>query len=121
VNGWVFDASPLILLGKMECLYLVPALSPEFRIPKAVVAEIRVGSSSDPAARWLGGAVIVLDDLAARKFAISFGIPVIGTVGLLLKAKAAGWIESVAPHLDALCDQGANLSSELIESALGAC
>ena len=46
--------------------------------------------------------VAVLDDGLARRIAESLGLPLTGTLGLLLDAKRAGLIESVAPILDRL-------------------
>lgn len=44
----------------------------------------------------------ILDDGLARGYAKLLGIPVTGTLGVLLKAKSAGHIERVAPMLDRL-------------------
>lgn len=52
-DHWVFNASPLILLGKMGRLDLVELLNPGFRIPAAVAAEVGSGPSGDPAKLWL--------------------------------------------------------------------
>ena len=51
MKGWIFNASPLILLGKIHQLHLIEVLSPNFRIPRPVVAEIGVGPSDDPTIR----------------------------------------------------------------------
>jgi len=51
------------------------------------------------------GAVAILDDGLARQAAKITGIPVIGTLGLLLEAKRSGLVEALEPlldHLDAL-------------------
>jgi predicted nucleic acid-binding protein len=45
---------------------------------------------------------IILDDRKAREAARRLGIPVTGTVGLLLKAKEAGVVPAIRPLLDAL-------------------
>ena len=45
---------------------------------------------------------IILDDRKAREVAQRLGVPVTGTVGLLLKAKQEGVISAVRPLLDAL-------------------
>jgi len=56
MKGCIFNASPLILLGKIDQLHLVEGLSPAFRIPRAVVAEIGVGPTDDPTIKWLSSA-----------------------------------------------------------------
>lgn len=59
-------------------------------------------------ARW-----IILDDRAARRLAQSLGLPVIGTLGLLLAAKRRGLLAAVRPSLDALVRYGFHVASEL--------
>lgn len=49
---WVFNASPLILLGKAGQLEWLPRLGSVI-IPSAVVAEIQAGSIDDPARRFV--------------------------------------------------------------------
>lgn len=56
---------------------------------------------------------IILDDLAARHVAEAMGLPVIGTLGVLLRAKDAGHITEVKPLLDKLRDQSLYLSETL--------
>jgi predicted nucleic acid-binding protein len=156
MTGWIFNASPVILLGKIHQLHLIEALSPAFRIPRAVVDEIGAGLPEDPALNWLqnplierhivdapspppflmqwdlgpgetavlslalaeNGTAVVLDDLAARKFAISFQLPLIGTLGILVRAKNAGLVTLVAPLIQGLESAGANLSRAVVSRAL---
>jgi hypothetical protein len=53
MTGWIFNASPVILLGKIHQLHLIETLSPKFRIPRAVIEETGAGCSGDPAVKWL--------------------------------------------------------------------
>jgi predicted nucleic acid-binding protein len=48
------------------------------------------------------GSWLVLDDRLARETAKKLGIPLLGTAGVLLRAKQAGHISSIAPVLDQL-------------------
>ena len=50
---WVVNASPLILLAKVDHLDLLDQLSTSFVVPEAVVAEILAGPSDDPARRFV--------------------------------------------------------------------
>ncbi len=50
---WVVDASPLILLAKINRLDLLDQLSVSFVVPDAVAAEILAGPLDDPARRFL--------------------------------------------------------------------
>lgn len=157
MKQWVFNASPLILLGKIDRLNLIECLNPSFCIPYEVMEEVIQGSADDPAANWVkttgavahtlpksnphpdvkmwdlgsgetsvltaclekrGNRVSVLDDLATRKCAVVYQIDLIGTVGLLLKAKHAGLIPSLKNELDQLVRHGSQLSDSLINHAL---
>lgn len=57
------------------------------------------------------GATALLDDGLARKVARARGIPVVGTLGVLLRAKAKKLIEQVGPLMDQLQARGFRLDS----------
>ncbi|EKV03419.1 putative nucleic acid-binding protein [Leptolyngbya sp. PCC 7375] len=63
---------------------------------------------------------LLLDDLDARRVALSRNLPVVGTVGTLLVAKQRGVIDSVKDILVALIDQGTRISPRLYQSAIAA-
>jgi uncharacterized protein len=48
------------------------------------------------------GAIVVLNDNLARQIAQTLNVPLTGTLGVLLSAKRAGLIPTVAPYLDQL-------------------
>lgn len=50
---WVADASPLILLAKVDRVELLPRLADEFVIPSAAADEVRAGPDDDPAQQWM--------------------------------------------------------------------
>jgi predicted nucleic acid-binding protein len=56
---------------------------------------------------------VILDDNAARQVAVARGLPVIGTVGVLLVAKTQSVIPVVRPILDNLRAQGTWISQDL--------
>ena len=56
---------------------------------------------------------VILDDNAARREAVARGLPVIGTVGVLLIAKTQSIIPAVRPILDNLRAQGTRVSQDL--------
>jgi predicted nucleic acid-binding protein len=60
----------------------------------------------------------VLDDRAARNCAHSLGIPVMGTVGMVLIARQRGWISAARPVLENLLAHGLYLAPQLAEAAL---
>lgn len=56
----------------------------------------------------------VLDDLEARRFATTLGISVIGTLGILLKAKQENEIDSISKELQNLVQHGFRIGPRLI-------
>lgn len=145
----VANSSPFIALERIGYLYLLPALLEKVNIPPAVRQEV-FGSDPVPAwveevslrqpmaplmiamrlgpgereavalAMELRADELVLDDLPARRLAISLGIPVIGTLGLLLRAKKRGLIQEVGLLLEALQAQGFHISGRVFSSILTA-
>ena len=151
---WVVNASPIIVLAKVDRLHLLNSLCREVLVPEAVIAEVLAGPPSDPACQtlqrgwaltvapqtiplglleWGLGtgetavlavalerrpATAVLDDAAARTCAKALGIEVIGTLGVVLRAKKKAIIPSAAEVLKALRTAGLHLDEEVARSAL---
>ena len=61
---------------------------------------------------------VILDDNAARQEAVARGLPVIGTVGVLLIAKTENIIPAVRPILDNLRAQGTRVSQDLYHQVI---
>ena len=66
----------------------------------------------------LPGSRAVIDDLAGRKCAASLGIPVIGTLGIVLRARRQGIISAARPVVEDLLRGGMFLSRSLLDRAL---
>jgi predicted nucleic acid-binding protein len=66
----------------------------------------------------LPGSIAVLDDLAARRCAQALGIPVIGTLAIILAAKQRGALTAVKPALDAVVAAGLFISPAHIHAVL---
>ncbi|TFH52694.1 MAG: DUF3368 domain-containing protein [Methanothrix sp.] len=64
------------------------------------------------------GSVAFLDDALARRVAIAKGIPIKGTLGLLLDAKRADHLPMVKPSLDRLQDLGFRLAQHTRDAVL---
>jgi len=62
---------------------------------------------------------VLLDERAARAIAITRGLPVIGTAGLLVRAKERGFIPAVGPFLTRMQAEGVPYSQRFIETLLG--
>ncbi len=151
---WVVNASPLILLGKIQRLDLLEVFVPGAVVPESVIREIGAGAELDAAAHqavdWARGrlvadvdlplwvanwdlgagesqviahsllepSVAVLDDGEARSCAQSRNIPLIGTLGIVLRARKQGMIPAARPLVEQLAAAGSFLHRSLIESAL---
>jgi len=64
------------------------------------------------------GSIALLDDALARRVATTKGIPIKGTLGLLLDAKHAGHLTAVKPSLDILQEMGFRLAEQTREAVL---
>jgi predicted nucleic acid-binding protein len=64
------------------------------------------------------GTEAIVDDLDARRCAATLGVPVRGTLGLVLLAKRRGRIAAAAPVLDQLQAAGMYLSDAVVRQAL---
>lgn len=66
-------------------------------------------------AKELGAEWLLLDERLARQKAQALGFKVIGTLGILLRAKEMGLIENVKPEMDQLRAQGIRISRRVYE------
>lgn len=123
----VIDSACLIGLERIGRLDLLPALIDPVMVPPAVEAEfghlplwmvvqapvdvgmvaalrlvVDAGESEAIVLAYERGTRIILDDRKAREAARRLGVSVTGTVGLILKAKQAGFIPAIRPLLEAL-------------------
>ena len=140
----VSDSTCLIGLERINRLDIPPQLYNKFWIPAAVSTEIgfslpwlevrqvqnqNLVSSLRSQVGWgeseaialsieIENATILLDDKKARRIAEQFGLPITGTVGMLLKAKRRGVVEAIAPVLDALESAEFRVSPALRRRAL---
>jgi predicted nucleic acid-binding protein len=144
----VADTSPLIALHQIGHLSLLKSLFVEVQIPFAVAREAApslpdlpswivarelnqpigsevvrasLGSGESQAvslALELKADLVILDDRPARRLALGLGLPVVGTVGILLRAKQTGFITAVRPLLENLLEVGFRLSPAIRDKVL---
>ncbi|MBP0031299.1 DUF3368 domain-containing protein [Roseofilum sp. Guam] len=139
----ITDSTCLIGLERIGYLDLLPALFQEIIIPQAVQAEfgsylpwlqvekpsdlgmvgaikmlVDEGEAEAIALAYERGFQIILDDRQARSVAKNLGISMIGTVGVLVKAKQAGLISCLKLLLDELQVNGFYLTEALKVEAL---
>ena len=69
-------------------------------------------------AKELQADFVILDDLKARRLAINLGLPLIGTVGLLVLAHKKGILPHLKQALDELIQVGFWISQDVYESVL---
>jgi len=91
----------------------VPAIS-------VAIAEWRLGAgeSATVALALTHGLEAVIDDLAGRKCAESLGVPLRGTLGIVLAAKRRGVIPAARPVIEDLVSAGLYLSRRVLNDAL---
>ena len=147
MNTVVSNASPLIAFRQLGQIELLRALTGPLLIPPAVHHEVfhdwqpptwievrhlsplaqpallapRLGPGESEAialALELGGARILLDDLAARRTAEGYGLEVVGTLGLLYQARHRDLIPTLKPALDALLRFNFRVSPSLYQMLL---
>ncbi|MGC8641189.1 MAG: DUF3368 domain-containing protein [Isosphaeraceae bacterium] len=64
------------------------------------------------------GCEVVIDDLAGRRCAVVHGIPLLGTVGVVILAKRIGKIVEARPVIEDLRRVGLYVKEEVIAGAL---
>ena len=62
--------------------------------------------------------VVIIDDANAKKHAKYLGLPVTGTLGVLIKAKREGYINELKPIFSQMVENGIFISQSLMESCL---
>ena len=144
----VVNASPLIQLAKIERLNLLNEFFGSVRVPRAVINEIKdlalTGLAYEPfdvtdnfavnsllhplhmgEAEVIIGALqcradfAVLDDMDARKKARILGLDVIGTLGILQRAKKQGIIFDLESDIIRLRNLGMYMTDALVQKILG--
>ena len=139
----VSNSSPLIALTQIRHLDLLERLFTTVLVPTAVTREavsvvlpvwIVERSLSQPIgsrilraslgpgeseaislALEVGAQWVILDDRPARRLAEVLGLPVIGTLGVLLASKRRGFLSAVRPCLDDLVNSGFRIAPDLYE------
>lgn len=139
----VTDSTCLIALERIGQLDLLPALFEPIFAPREVALEfgislawLKVLDLADPdRALFLSvsvdageaeaialakelGLKVILDDLRARRLAQRLGIEVLGTLGILVRAKKIGILSRLRPSLDLLEACGFHMTRELKDLAL---
>lgn len=118
---WAETTSDLTAPGAIEIgrATFVAVESPTIERLKSVQDRLEGGEAEAIAlALDLPGAIVLLDDLAARKVAHELHLRYTGTVGILLAARRAGRVPALRPLLEGLARHGLYLSAALVDRAL---
>ncbi|HKI02552.1 MAG TPA: DUF3368 domain-containing protein [Thermoanaerobaculia bacterium] len=89
--------------------------------PSPKVLSWKLGPGETSVLSWAlvhPGTVAIVDDLAARRCAEVLGVPFIGTLGLVLRAKRKGLLPAARPVVDKLLVAGMYLSERVLSRAL---
>lgn len=140
----VTDSTCLIGLERIQRLDILPQVFSPVIIPPAVQIEVGISASwitiqapqsimtvaalktqlDDGEAEAIALALemddvfIILDDLSARRVAKQLNLKVIGTVGMLLRAKQQNVIDEIKPLLAALNAADFRISEAIVQNAL---
>jgi predicted nucleic acid-binding protein len=98
--------------------WLVEVVTPP--VP-AIIQSWDLGPGESAVLTWAyvnTGTEVILDDLAARRCAVALGIPVRGTLGIVLTAKQREAIPAARPVLEQLRLCGMYLSDRVMNQAL---
>ncbi len=124
-----------ILRGLFDAIYTTPQIAREFgqSLPNWVIVQepatlsaikklneyVDLGEASAIAlAIEINSDYIIIDDLAARKYAEKLGLNVKGSMGLLVSAKQKQLVPAIKPFLDEIEKTNFRVSKALIKSLL---
>ncbi len=103
------STSPWIKVSKVQDRLAVDVLLDELDLGEAETIVL---------ARELNAELVLMDEKKGRRKLAQLGIPKIGTVGILLKAKQVGLLSAIKPDLERLRQDGFSLSQSVIDAVL---
>lgn len=96
-----------------------PRLQDNILVPASVSGwDLGVGESQVLALCIAGGHRAVLDDGEARAAAKVHSVPLVGSLGIILRARKAGLIPAARPLVQQLIECGSYLADDLVRQAL---
>jgi predicted nucleic acid-binding protein len=88
-------------------------------LQQAIDLSLDAGETEAIALYWEKSAdFLLIDEQKGRRIAFQRGIKIIGTVGILLRAKQEGLIAAISPFVDLLRNSPIRISDELYKRAL---
>jgi len=114
VAGATGDAAMQAALG-----WAAPRVQNDILVPPAISAwDLGAGESQVLAHCLAGGHRAVLDDGEARAAAKVHSVLLVGSLGVILRARKAGLIPAARPLVEQLIESGSYLSADLVRQAL---
>jgi len=104
------------IVHQTEWLEVVKPYSPTV-VPLSILVD-KGEAEAIALAQNLPDASLLLDDAQARRLAQRLGLPHIGTLGIMRRAKRAGLIEQVAPLIERLERHGIYVGAKLVDAIL---
>jgi predicted nucleic acid-binding protein len=104
-------------LESLSWLQIVPSVP----FPASIPSHLGVGEAATLSlALSVNARAVLLDEAYGRRFARKLGLPIVGTLGVLLAAKQSGLLPAVAPAIDQMIRQGRRISARLKASIIQA-
>lgn len=99
--------------------WATPRVHDDILIPPSILGwDLGAGESQVLAHCLAGGHRAVLDDGEARAAAKVHSVPLVGSLGVILRARKAGLIPAARPLVERLIECGSYLSADLVRKAL---
>jgi predicted nucleic acid-binding protein len=112
--GATGDAAMQVALG-----WAAPRVQNDILVPPPISAwDLGAGESQVLAHCLVGGHRAVLDDGEARAAAKVHSVLLVGSLGVILRARKAGLIPAARPLIEELIESGSYLSADLVRQAL---
>jgi len=111
-------------IGKPQSNKLRQFLQSKVKLVDLILTQLGLGLGELEAItlyKNLDADVLLIDDNRAKKYASLNGVKVIGSLGILIKAKEQGHIDKVKPLLDKIQKSEVYISMKLIEKVLEIC
>jgi len=111
-------------IGKPQSQKLTTFLEGKVKVIELKITKLGLGIGELEAItlyKQLNADVLLIDDERAKKYAIINEVKVIGSLGILIKAKERGYIEKVKPLLEKIMDSEVYISQKLVAKVLRLC
>jgi predicted nucleic acid-binding protein len=109
-------AGGMISVPDLRTIPWVVEIHPSQAITIGILLELDKGEKYTlQMAKELKADRVIIDEKIGRDVAEYLGLEVTGTLGILLKAKQNGWIESFTESANAMSDQGIHYNKALIK------